>query len=165
MQFVVGESLLAAYSEGRVVELQEALHDLNQAPGLTPVNPIEGEFVCRLTDLSPGGVTLALCTVETTPPPHAECRVLWSSLRTLLKDYGEVIANIVETGMNARGSRFEALDYGKKVVHDEAGEELQELLEEVMEVDLPTARRLFTLLFLLKTKLPLELVRFHRRHL
>ncbi len=165
MQFALDESLLSAYSEGRLVELNEALHDLNRSPQLTPVNPIEGPLIVRLTDLGPSGVTLALCDENTTAERHAEYRVLWSSLRTLLKDYAEVIANIVESDMNVRGSRFEALDYGKKVVHDEAGEELQELLEETVTLDLATARRLFTLLFLLKTKLPLELVRFHRRHL
>ncbi len=165
MQFELEESLIAAYSEGRVSELQEALHDLNRNPDLTPVLPIEGDFVCRLTDLGPSGVTLALCSPTAETPRLAQYRVLWSSLRRLLKDYSEVIANIVNTGMNAGGSRFEAMDYGKKVVHDEAGEEIQELLEETMILDLATARRLFTLLFLLKTKLPLDLVQFHRRHL
>jgi len=165
MQFALDESLLSAYSDGRLVELREALHDLNRNPEAAPVSAIEGPFIALLTELGPSGVTLALCDETDSTTRHAQYRVLWSSLRTQLKDYAEVIANIVESDMNVRGSRFEALDYGKKVVHDEAGEELQELLDETLTIDLATARRLFTLLFLLKTKLPLELVRFHRRHL
>ena len=81
-----------------------------------------------------------------------------------MKEYQEVIEGIVQVGSTGGRGRFEAMDYGKKVVHDEAGELLQELLEDIAELPLSTARRLFTLLFLLKTEMPAHLVQYHRSH-
>ena len=95
---------------------------------------------------------------------EGEFRLLWASLRIPVKEYEEVIEAIIQVGSSGSRDRYEAMDYGKKVIHNEAGELLQELLEDYMELPLETARCLFTLLFLCKSTLPADLVRYHKSH-
>jgi hypothetical protein len=79
-------------------------------------------------------------------------------------DYATTIAQLAHMDREAPVRGFEALDYAKRVVHDDAAQALREALAPAVEVDLADARRLFTLLFLVATDLPEELVRFHRFH-
>jgi hypothetical protein len=79
-------------------------------------------------------------------------------------DYGETIAHMVRLDREAPVRGFEALDYAKRTIHDEAAGWLIDVLRPVAVLDLPVARRLFTMLFLVASDLPEELVRYHRRH-
>jgi uncharacterized protein (UPF0262 family) len=47
---------------------------------------------------------------------------------------------------SAPQSRIEAIDMGRRALHNEGSELLQERLAEKLEIDFDTARRLFTLL-------------------
>ena len=49
-------------------------------------------------------------------------------------------------------SRIEAIDMGRRGLHNEGSELLQERLKEKIEVDFDTARRLFTLICVLHWK-------------
>ena len=118
------------------------------------------EPLVLLSMRGPQGVTLRFGGDSS----NHQVRLLWASLRTPLKEYQEVIEGIIQVGSSGGRGRYEAMDYGKKVVHDEAGELLQELLEDELDLPLSAARRLFTLLFLLKTELPAHLVQYHRSH-
>ena len=145
--------------ERKAIELNQALEELNSSEDFQML--VEGvEPMVLLSALTSSGI---LMTFGATPNIH-EYRLLWSSMRVPLKEYQEVIEGIVQVGAAGGRGRYEAMDYGKKVVHDEAGELLQELLEEITEIPLSTARRLFTLLFLLKTELPSHMVQYHRSH-
>ena len=92
-----------------------------------------------------------------------------SGLPAFQGDFFDVLGyerdEVIERIVAADSGRFDALDYGKKIVHDEGGETLSELLEDLVKLELSTARHLFTLLFLLRTDLPGQVVRYHRRHL
>lgn len=79
-------------------------------------------------------------------------------------EYDTTIRQMVHVDKEAPVRGFEALDYAKRVVHDEAATVILGALEEVLAVDLEDARRLFTLVFLVGTDLPESLVRYHRRH-
>lgn len=81
-----------------------------------------------------------------------------------LDEYGAVIRQMVHVDREAPVRGFEALDYAKRIVHDEAGAWLVEALEPLARLDLADARRLFTVLFLVETDLPEHLVRYHRMH-
>ncbi|MDP6927118.1 MAG: UPF0262 family protein, partial [Rhodospirillales bacterium] len=50
---------------------------------------------------------------------------------------------------NASPSKIEALDMGRRGVHNEGSETLLERLKEHVEVDFDTARRIFTLICVL----------------
>jgi len=163
MEFKVDSVVLGHCEETRKIEVLNALDELNTQPDVTLCNPVDKPWNVLLADYDGSGLTFAVISEDDSR--LGEHRILWASLRTSFKEYREVIENILGTGFGGSESRFQALDYGKKVVHDEAGEAIQELLEDLVEMDLATARRLFTFIFLLRTKLPVDLIQYHRSHL
>ncbi len=81
-----------------------------------------------------------------------------------LDEYAATIRKMVHVDRDAPVRGFEALDYAKRVVHDDAGTWLSEKLAGRVRSTHDDARRLFTLLFLLISELPEEMVRYHRVH-
>lgn len=85
-------------------------------------------------------------------------------LEDCLREYGATIRQLVHVDRSAPIKGVEALDYAKRVVHDDAASILRESLAAHADLSLGQARRLFTLLFLAHSDLPPELVRYHRFH-
>ena len=75
-----------------------------------------------------------------------------SPFRRLLKDYFLVCESYYAAIRTASPSRIEAIDMGRRGLHDEAGQLLAERLKGKIEVDFDTARRLFTLVMALHWK-------------
>lgn len=71
--------------------------------------------------------------------------VAMSALRKLIKDYAMICDSYHNAIRNASPSQIEAIDMGRRGLHNEAAEILQSAVEERFEIDLETARRLFTL--------------------
>ena len=72
--------------------------------------------------------------------------------RMLVEDYYTVCESYFQAIRTASPSRIEAIDMGRRALHDEAAEKLRGTLDEKIAVDHPTARRLFTLLCVLHFK-------------
>ena len=72
-----------------------------------------------------------------------------TAFRKLVKDYFFVCENYYKAIRTAEPSRIEAIDMGRRALHDEGSELLRERLAERVAVDFNTARRLFTLLCVL----------------
>ena len=72
-----------------------------------------------------------------------------SPFRKIVKDYFMICGSYYNAVREASPSKIEAIDMGRRALHDEGGEKLRERLAERVEVDLNTARRLFTLLCVL----------------
>ena len=70
-------------------------------------------------------------------------------LRRIVKDYFTVCESYFEAIKTASPSRIEAIDMGRRGLHNEGSELLRERLEGRIEIDLDTARRLFTLICVL----------------
>lgn len=69
--------------------------------------------------------------------------------RSIVKDYFLVCDTYFKAIRTASPSRIEAIDMGRRSLHNEGSELLRERLAERVTVDLNTARRLFTLLCVL----------------
>ncbi|MGO8919720.1 MAG: UPF0262 family protein [Stellaceae bacterium] len=69
--------------------------------------------------------------------------------RSVVKDYFLVCESYFNAIRTASPSRIEAIDMGRRALHNEGSELLRERLAERVTVDLNTARRLFTLLCVL----------------
>lgn len=69
-----------------------------------------------------------------------------SPFRKLVKDYFLVCESYYEAIKTAPPSRIEALDMGRRALHNEGSELLMQRLEGKIETDADTARRLFTLI-------------------
>jgi uncharacterized protein (UPF0262 family) len=75
-----------------------------------------------------------------------------SPFRRLVKDYFLVCESYYQAIRAATPSHIEAIDMGRRALHNEGSELLQERLKDKVAVDFDTARRLFTLLTVLHWK-------------
>ena len=73
-------------------------------------------------------------------------------LRGIIRDYFMICESYYEALSASNPSKLEAIDMGRRGVHNEGSEALQELLKGRINVDFPTARRLFTLICVLHIK-------------
>ncbi len=69
-----------------------------------------------------------------------------SPFRGLIRDYFRVRENYYEAIKNAPAMHIEAVDMGRRGLHNDAAELLRQRLGNKLEMDMNTARRLFTLL-------------------
>ena len=67
----------------------------------------------------------------------------------IMKDYAMVCDSYYKAVREASPQKIEALDMGRRGLHDEGATMLQDNLEGKIECDFPTARRLFTLMYIL----------------
>lgn len=73
--------------------------------------------------------------------------------RRLIKDYHLVVeAHEQAVAESGPESRVQAIDMGRRGLHNEGSELLKEKLGANIELDFDTARRLFTLLFVMQTR-------------
>ena len=68
-----------------------------------------------------------------------------TTLRRVIKDYFMICDSYYDAIRNATPSQIEAIDMGRRGLHNEGSTLLTERLAEKAEVDFDTARRLFTL--------------------
>jgi uncharacterized protein (UPF0262 family) len=73
-------------------------------------------------------------------------------LKRIMKDYFLVCESYYEAIRSAPPSRIQAIDMGRRGLHDEGSGILQERLAGKIKLDLDTARRLFTLICALHWK-------------
>lgn len=68
-----------------------------------------------------------------------------TALRRVIKDYFLICDSYYDAIRNATPSHIEAIDMGRRGLHNEGSQVLTERLADKAEVDFDTARRLFTL--------------------
>lgn len=69
--------------------------------------------------------------------------------RSIVKDYFIITDSYAEAIQSGNTQRLEAIDMGRRGVHNEGAQNLIEALAPYAEIDLDTARRLFTLVCIL----------------
>ena len=69
--------------------------------------------------------------------------------RRVIRDYFSVCESYYEAIKTASPAKIEAIDMGRRGLHNEGSELLQERLDGKIEIDFDTARRLFTLICVL----------------
>ena len=82
-----------------------------------------------------------------------ELKVSISSVRRIIRDYQIVCDNYVEAIKTAPLKKIEAIDIGRRTIHDEGARILLEVFKEKVELDMDTARRLFTLVSIISIKI------------
>ena len=123
-----------------------AIFDLLEENHFEPVGAFDGPFHLLLAieenrlafDIrSEGGDELTKIVMPLTP------------FRTVVKDYFTVCESYYTAIKRASLTQIEALDMGRRALHNEGSELLRERLEGKVALDLGTARRLFTLICVL----------------
>jgi len=69
-----------------------------------------------------------------------------SPFRRVIKDYFMICDSYYAAIRTATAEQIEAIDMGRRGIHNEAAEIVMERLKDKVAIDFPTARRLFTLL-------------------
>ena len=72
--------------------------------------------------------------------------------RRIVKDYFMICDSYYQAIRTATPDKIEAIDMGRRGIHDEGSRTLQERLKGKVQVDFETARRLFTLITVLHWK-------------
>lgn len=85
--------------------------------------------------------------------PLAAVVLSLSPFRRLMKDYELLVDSHIKAVHEGRAERIQAIDMGRRGLHDEGAALLRTRLEGKIEVDFETARRLFTLLCVLHQKM------------
>jgi uncharacterized protein (UPF0262 family) len=126
-----------------------AIYDLLEENTFAPVGQEGGPF--RL-HLSITGNRLMLDVKRADGTPAMVHLMSLSPLRRIVKDYFMVCDSYYQAIRAATPERIEAIDIGRRSLHDEGSELLMERLERKVTVDFDTARRLFTLICVLHWK-------------
>lgn len=71
-------------------------------------------------------------------------------LRRVIRDYNMICDSYYEAIRTKTPSQIQAIDMGRRALHDEGSQILQARLDGKIEMDKGTARRLFSLVFVLK---------------
>ena len=82
-----------------------------------------------------------------------DLKISISGVRRIIRDYQIVCDNYVEAIKTAPLKKIEAIDIGRRTIHDEGAGMLLEAFEEKVELDMDTARRLFTLVSIISIKI------------
>lgn len=131
-------------------ERQVAIFDLLEENHFELVNGPAGPYKLRI-----GIAEHRLAFAVTAGEAEAPCVTFLLSLnpfRRVVKDYFLVCENYFEAIKTAPPSRIEALDMGRRALHDEGSKLVLERLHGKVSMDVPTSRRLFTLLCALHWK-------------
>jgi uncharacterized protein (UPF0262 family) len=124
-------------------ERKVAIYDLLEDNIFAPVGSGDGPFELYLSNVEKrlvfdvrrqGGQALGQVHLSMTP------------LRKIVKDYFMLCESYYDAIRNASPTQIETIDMARRAMHNEGSEILQERLKDKIDVDLNTARRLFTLI-------------------
>jgi len=126
-----------------------AIYDLLEDNSFTPQGDAEGPFALHL---SVDGSRLVFDIRRADGAAVMAHLLSLTPLRRIVKDYYMVCDSYYDAVRTATPDRIEALDMGRRAMHDEGSKILMERLERKVTLDFDTARRLFTLICVLHWK-------------
>ena len=121
-------------------EREVAIFDLLEENSFQPEGADGGPYALRLSN-----VDGRLCFDMNGPGFERRHLLSLTPLRALIKDYFMVCDSYYAAIRHATHAQIEALDMGRRGLHDEGSVKLRERLAGKVELDHDTARRLFTL--------------------
>ncbi len=126
-----------------------AIYDLTQENNFRPVDHDGGPYALHLSIT--GNRLVFDIRLEDGTPVIAHMLSL-APFRRIVKDYFTVCDSYYAAIRTATPDRIEALDMGRRGLHDEGSRIVMERLKRKVDIDFDTARRLFTLITVLHWK-------------
>ena len=123
-----------------------AIYDLLEENHFAPVGDYQGPYHLHL------GIEenrLQFHINSEADEPLGRVTLPLSPFRRIVKDYFTVCETYYEAIKTASPSRIEAIDMGRRGLHNEGSELLRERLDGKIAIDFDTARRIFTLICVL----------------
>jgi uncharacterized protein (UPF0262 family) len=130
-------------------ERSVAIFDLLEGNRFKLVDGAEGPYSVILS-LRETSIVFAVSPADRGEP--VDVVLTTRAFRRVIKDYFMVCESYYEAIRTAPPSRIEALDMGRRALHDEGGQILAQRLKGKIATDRETARRLFTLICALHWK-------------
>ena len=130
-------------------EREVAIYDLLEQNSFAPDGHAGGPYVLNLS-INDNRLVFDI-RLEDGTPVVAHLFSL-SPLRRIVKDYYMICDSYYQAIRTATPDKIEAIDMGRRGIHDEGSRTLQERLKGKVRVDFETARRLFTLICVLHWK-------------
>jgi uncharacterized protein (UPF0262 family) len=124
-------------------ERKVAIYDLIQENHFQPIGAEGGPFELYLSNVErrlvfdvrkQGGAALGQVHLSMTP------------FRKIIKDYFMLCESYYDAIRNAAPAQIETIDMARRAMHNEGSEILRERLADKIDLDMNTARRLFTLI-------------------
>jgi uncharacterized protein (UPF0262 family) len=126
-----------------------AIYDLLEDNSFAPVDHAGGPYALHL---SIAENRLVFDIRQEDGAPIVAHLLSLTPLRRIVKDYFLICDSYYKAIRTATPSQIEAIDMGRRGLHNEGSELLMERLKEKISVDFDTARRLFTLICVLHWK-------------
>jgi uncharacterized protein (UPF0262 family) len=130
-------------------ERQVAIYDLIEQNTFAPVGHAGGPYALHL---SVTGSRLAFDIRTQDGKPVIAHLLSLTPLRRIVKDYYTICDSYYQAIRTATPDKIEALDMGRRSIHNEGSRILMERLKDKVKLDIDTARRLFTLICVLHWK-------------
>ncbi len=127
-------------------ERKVAVYDLLEDNHFAPVGDDRGPYTLHL-GIENNRLVFDICTEGGDKLDRFTLPL--NSFRKIVKDYFIVCESYFEAIKTAPPSRIEALDMGRRGLHNEGSDILRDRLEGKVDIDKRTARRLFTLICVL----------------
>jgi uncharacterized protein (UPF0262 family) len=135
------EDSLAAASRDQEQERQIAIFDLLEENYFQPEGAERGPYELKM------GLVENRLLLDVQGPGYERRHILsLSPFRSLIKDYFMICESYYQAIRNSTPAQIEALDMGRRGLHNEASDLLRTRLAGKIDTDLDTARRLFTLI-------------------
>ncbi len=123
-----------------------AIYDLLEQNTFAPLGDYQGPYSLHLRLEE---TRLILDIRDESESRLGQVGISLSPFRRIIKDYFTVCESYFEAIKTASPSKIEAIDMGRRGLHNEGSELLQERLSDKVTMDFDTARRLFTLVCVL----------------
>lgn len=149
IKIVLDEDSIAAGTRDVEHERAVAIYDLVEQNSFAPVGHDEGPYCLKL---QVAGNRLIFDIRTEDDRPVVAHHLSLTPFRRLVKDYFLVCESYYQAIRTATPSQIEAIDMGRRGLHDEGSEVLIERLKHKVALDFDTARRLFTLITVLHWK-------------
>ncbi|HEY3812314.1 MAG TPA: UPF0262 family protein [Caulobacteraceae bacterium] len=141
------QSVGAAASADAEHDRQVAIFDLLETNRFAPADDEGGPYTLRLA------VEDNRLVFDVSGPGYGKRHMLsLTPLMRVMKDYALVCDSYYEAVRDATPSQIEAIDMGRRGLHNEGSDLLRQRLEGKIALDHETARRLFTLIYALQRR-------------
>ena len=149
VRITLDEGSIGRSSQDIEHERAVAIYDLLEDNSFAPVDHEGGPYVLHLS-IAENRLVFDIRSEEGAPV-MAHLFSL-TPLRRIVKDYFMICDSYYKAIRTSTPSQIEAIDMGRRGLHNEAAELLVERLAGKVELDFDTARRIFTLIFALHWK-------------
>lgn len=132
-------------------ERKVAIYDLLEENSFQPAGAAPGPYDLHLS-IEENRLVFDVRLASATDETYGKIMLSLTPFRKLIKDYFLICESYYDAIKTAAPAQIEAIDMGRRGLHNEGSELLKSRLEGKIDMDFDTSRRLFTLICVLHIK-------------